>query len=136
MELRVRFAETDAMGIAHHAAYVVYLEAARIEWLRTLGLSYRDLEASGVSFAVTEVSLTYRTPARFDDLLRIDVTLTERRSRGLRFGYRLHALASPEPRLIAHGTTLHVATDRAGRAIRLPEAWATRLDAATAGGAC
>ena len=77
MELRVRFAETDQMGVAHHATYAVWLEAARVEWLRDLGLSYRDLDAQGVSLAVTGLDVRYRRAVRFDDRLRIDVALEE-----------------------------------------------------------
>jgi acyl-CoA thioester hydrolase len=142
MELRVRFAETDQMGIAHHAAYVVWLEAARVEWLRALGLRYRDLEDQGVSLAVTAVDVRYRQALRFDDRLRIDVALEEARSRRLRFGYRVVRLADDEPTVDAAGlgapalatptatdllaataTTVHVPTDRRGAAQRLPSAW-------------
>ncbi len=121
MDLRVRFAETDQMGVAHHAAYVVWLEAARVEWLRGHGLSYRDLEAEGVSLSVTGVSVAYRSAARFDDLLRIEVVLEEARSRRLRFTYRL--VRAADERLVATATTVHVPTDASGAAIRLPDAW-------------
>lgn len=141
MELRVRFAETDQMGIAHHAAYVVWLEAARVEWLRSLGLRYRDLEDQGVSLAVTAVDVRYRQALRFDDRLRIDVALEEARSRRLRFGYRVVRLADDAPGeatgpdaradagaiedavVAATATTVHVPTDRRGAAQRLPAAW-------------
>jgi acyl-CoA thioester hydrolase len=124
MELRVRFAETDQMRIAHHAAYVVWLEAARIEWLRACGLRYRDLEMAGVSLAVSGIGITYRRAARFDDQLHIRVTLTEVRSRRLRFAYLIERLeeASP-PEALAYGHTLHTPTDAHGHAVRLPPAW-------------
>jgi acyl-CoA thioester hydrolase len=130
MELRVRFAETDQMRIAHHAAYVVWLEAARIEWLRDHGLRYRDLEAEGVSLAVSAIALEYRRPARFDDLLRIEVTLTEVRSRRLRFEYSIARLEpSSEPDTLARGHSLHVPTDANGRSLRLPPPWRNALAA-------
>ena len=66
--LRVRFKETDQMGVVHHSEYPVWLEVARIEWLRERGLSYRELEDSGISLAVSELAVTYRAAARFDDL--------------------------------------------------------------------
>jgi acyl-CoA thioester hydrolase len=124
MELRVRFAETDQMRIAHHAAYVVWLEAARVEWLRHHRLRYRDLEDQGVSLAVAAVEVHYRTPARFDDRLAIDVRLVESRSRRLRFEYRVDRLDEDGGRTpLAHGSTTHVPTTATGRATRLPEAW-------------
>ncbi len=121
MELRVRFAETDQMGVAHHAAYVVWLEAARVEWMRDLGLSYRELDAQGVSLAVTGLEVRYRQAVRFDDLLRIEVVLEEARSRRLRIGYRI--VRSEDGALAAEATTVHVPTARSGAAMRLPSAW-------------
>lgn len=121
MELRVRFAETDQMGVAHHAAYAVWLEAARVEWLRDLGLSYRDLDAQGVSLAVTGLDVRYRLAVRFDDRLRIEVLLEEARSRRLRFAYRIVRIE--EGALAAEARTVHVPTDRSGAAMRLPSPW-------------
>lgn len=124
MNLRVRFAETDQMGVAHHGAYVVWFEAARVEWMRERGLSYRELEASGLSMAVKEVTIRYRKAAYFDDLLRIDCAMTELRSRHAAFRYRL---TGPGGRTVADGHTTHVPTDRSGRAVRLPAVWAEAL---------
>jgi len=124
MQLRVRFAETDQMRIAHHAAYAVWLEAARIEWLRRHGLRYRDLEEEGVSLAVAALELRYRAAARFDDLLEVDVRLVEARSRRLRFAYGVDRIEEGGARTpLAAGTTVHVPTTPAGRATRLPERW-------------
>lgn len=120
MTFRVRFAETDQMGVAHHAAYVVWLEAARVEWMRERGLSYRELEDSGVSMAVSALTVRYRRAVRFDDLLRVDCRLTAVRSRFGRYAYRL-LRADGEP--VATAVTEHVATDRRGKAVRLPAAW-------------
>lgn len=127
MRLRVRFAETDQMRIAHHAAYVVWLEAARVEWLRDRGLRYRDLEDEGVSLAVAGLSVQYRAAARFDDELAIDVRLLEARSRRLRFGYRVERVEADARVTLALAETLHVPTDGGGRAIRLPAAWLTTV---------
>lgn len=120
MTFRVRFAETDQMGVAHHAAYVVWLEAARVEWMRERGLSYRELEDSGVSMAVSALTVRYRRAVRFDDPIRVDCRLTAVRSRYGRYAYRL---ASEEGALVATAVTEHVATDRRGKAVRLPAAW-------------
>lgn len=137
MTFRVRFAETDQMGVAHHGAYVVWFEAARVEWMRERGLSYRDFEASGLSMAVAGLEIDYRAAARFDDLLHIDCDLTVLRSRRVAFRYRL---VGEEGRLLAHARTVHVPTDRSGRAVRLPTDWTDALgphvsaeDAATPG---
>lgn len=123
MQLRVRFAETDQMGVAHHSAYVVWLEAARVEWLREGGLSYREIEEAGISLAVSAVSLEYRKATYFDDELTFTVTLKSARSRKVVFAYTIFRGAE----LIATGTTEHVPTDRAGRATTLPERWLAPL---------
>jgi len=112
------------MGVAHHAAYVVWLEAARVEWMRDRGLSYRDMEDSGVSMAVSGLELRYRRAARFDDVLRVDCRLVALRSRYGRYAYRL---LNEQDELVASGATDHVPTDRRGRAIRLPSAWLDAL---------
>lgn|SRR5690625_802127 len=129
-ELRVRFAETDQMGIAHHSAYVVWLEAARIDWLRQHSLSYRELEDSGVSLAVSELSLRYLSACRFDDLLEIDTALTQLRSRRLDFSYRINRPA--DGALIAEASTRLTPVGRDGRALRLPADWLAELKHTTA----
>ncbi|MDZ7703725.1 MAG: thioesterase family protein [Trueperaceae bacterium] len=123
MKLRVRFAETDQMGIAHHSAYVVWLEAARVEWLRDRGVSYRELEDEGVSLAVSQVSIDYRRSLCFDDEVTIDTTLSVAKSRRFRYDYRL----TRGDDLIALASTLHTPMDRTGRAIRFPQKWFDRL---------
>lgn len=112
------------MGVAHHAAYIVWLEAARVEWMRDRGLSYRELEASGVSMAVARVDVRYRRAARFDDELRIDCSLVALRSRFGRFTYRIFDDGGGR---VAEATTDHVPTDRSGRAVRLPAGWRAAL---------
>lgn len=121
LRLRVRFAETDQMGIAHHAAYPVWMEAGRVQWLRANGLSYRAIEDSGVSLSVSGLELRYRQPARFDDLLVVHTELVTAKSRTMRFHYRL--LREDDGALVATGATVHVPTDRNGRAMRLPDRW-------------
>ncbi len=127
MNLRVRFAETDQMGIAHHGAYVVWFEVARVEWLRNQGVSYRTMEESGTSMAVAQIGVTYRTAARFDDDLAVACRLTKLKSRYARFEYRVHRGET----LIATGFTEHVPTGRDGRAVRLERAWLEQLANAT-----
>ncbi len=122
--LRVRFAETDQMGVAHHSAYVVWLEAARVEWFREGGFSYREMEDEGFSLAVSELAVRYRQSLRFDDLVTLETRLTEARSRRFRFAYRVLA---PDGVTAATAATFHTPTNRQGRAIRLPEKWLTQL---------
>lgn len=122
----MRFAETDQMGIAHHSAYVVWVEAARVEWLRERGKSYRELEEAGVSLAVSGLHVAYRASARFDDEIAIDTRLTEARSRRLRFAYRV--LRAEDGALLALAATLHVPSSE-GRAVRLPAAWLAVMQA-------
>lgn len=123
--LRVRFKETDQMGVVHHSEYPVWLEVARIEWLRDRGLSYRELEDSGISLAVSELEVTYRAAARFDDLLEVTTMLSESRSRRFTFEYRISRPADAV--VIATATTRHVPTDRTGRAVRMPDDWLSAL---------
>lgn len=123
MNLRVRFAETDQMGVAHHSAYVIWFEAARVEWLRERGLDYRRLEAEGVSLAVSAISVLYHRSSRFDDEMHVAATLTELKSRRVRYRY-LITRADEE---IASGDSLHTPIDAAGRVIRLPTLWLEAL---------
>lgn len=123
--LRPRFAETDQMGVVHHSVYPVWFEAGRVEWMRERGLSYREMEESGLSLAVSRLEVVYRSAAYFDDRVAVVSTLTEARSRRVAFAYRL--VRMPDGALVATGTTEHVPTDRTGRAVRLPERWLRSL---------
>ena len=119
IRVRVRFAETDAMGIVHHASYLPYLESCRVEYLRELGHPYtvlRDLD--GIEFAVIGVTLEYDAPLAFDD--EVDVSCAVASASGARFtiAYELRRGDA----LIAHGETRHAVLDRAtGRPQRVPE---------------
>lgn len=117
--LRVRFAETDQMGIAHHGAYVVWLEAARVEWLRERGMSYKQWESEGVSLAVSGIEINYRSSATFDDELVIETKLIEAKSRRFKFAYIIRRGDTK----LAEAFSTHTPTDRTGRAIRLPDTW-------------
>ena len=85
VEVRVRYGETDQMGVAYHAHYLVYCEMARTEHMRRLGVRYRDLEERGTMLAVSEASLRYARAARYDDLLRVTAWLAEVASRRVVF---------------------------------------------------
>lgn len=120
-DLRVRFAETDQMGVVHHSVYPVWFEAGRVEWMRQRSLSYRELEDSGISLAVARLEVFYRSPARFDDVVRVESTMVSARSRQVVFEYRL--TTQPGGALVATGRSEHVPTDRSGKAVRLPSTW-------------
>lgn len=118
--LRVRYAETDASGISHHSAYVSWLEAGRVEWLREAGLSYRDLERQGYNLPVIELHIRYVAASRFDDALVVRTALSDLRSRGLRFSYDV-VTDDPHPRQLANGMSRHVCLLN-GQIAKLPEA--------------
>lgn len=114
--IRVRYAETDQMAVAHHAAYVAWLEEARIAWLRSNGLSYRDIEAAGTMLPVIEVTIRYRKPARFDDVLEF---ATDAKMAGpSRVAFTTAINRSGEQ--LAEATVTVAAVDRDGKPVRIP----------------
>ncbi len=116
--LRVRYADADAMGVAYNAVYLVWFEVGRTEWLRALGLPYREVESRGLSLPVTEATLRFRAGARYDEMIQIETTIGEVRSRRVVFTYRI--VRGKE--LLASGTTVHCPVDIAtGRTVRLPD---------------
>ncbi len=123
LPITVRYAETDAMGVVHHSSYVVWLEAARVEWLEQIGLPYPQIEAQGLAFAVVELGLVYRRPARFGDRVEVETWLSEASSRTLRYQYRVWKGEA----LLAEGFTRHLCQDARGRAVRIPAAVAGPL---------
>jgi acyl-CoA thioester hydrolase len=114
--IRVRYAESDQMGFAHHSAYVVWCEEARIEWLRAHGRSYRELEEQGVLMPVVELALRYRRPSRFDD--RLDLVTSAEPLGPSRLRFTTVVRCGDEARAEAQVTV--AATDRNGRPVRLP----------------
>ena len=113
----VRYAETDQMGVVHHAAYVVWLEEARTRLLADAGLPYHVLEREGLFFPVVELSLRYHRPLRYGETAQVEVRLEEVKSRRVAFAYRV---LRPGGGLAAAGRTVHVPQDEKGRAVRLP----------------
>jgi acyl-CoA thioester hydrolase len=117
---RVNYSETDQMGVVYHARYLVWLDVARTEHLRLSGLSYRALEEAGLRLVVSEVTLRYRQPARYDDPVRVRCWVRDLASRRVEFGYLVeHA---EEDRLLATASTALLSLDRTMRNVRLPEA--------------
>lgn len=127
-ELRVRYAETDRMGVVYYANYLVWCEVGRVELLRALGRSYARLEDEGIGLAVSEAQVRYLSPARFDDVIRIETTLTGVRSRAITFDY-LISNAESGARLATAHTSL-VSIDAAGRLAAIPTSFRAALDAA------
>src|SRR5580704_13223448 len=120
--IRVRYAETDRMGLLHHANYLVYFEQARTELLRTQGYTYKDLEDQGFLLVLTKVEVRYKRPARYDDLLTIR-TIVERTT-AVRIDHRYEVYRDKE--LVAEASTTLACVDREGRPQALPEVLRTR----------
>src|SRR5208282_4337724 len=102
--LRVRFCETDLMGIVHHSNYLAYFEAGRVEWLRRRGVTYVEWAARGIHLPVVEATVRYRAPAQFDDVIAIETRLVELRAASLRFDFKMERVADV-PELLAEGST-------------------------------
>ena len=115
--IRVRYAETDKMGVAHHSSYLLWFELGRTGLLREAGHSYRDLEAAGAMLPVVEYGAQFLMGAHYDDELAVETTIREARSRVITFDYRVHR----GNELIAHGFTRHVWVDANNHARRLPD---------------
>ncbi|MGE4272869.1 MAG: acyl-CoA thioesterase [Desulfitobacterium sp.] len=109
--VRVRYAETDQMGIVYHSNYLVWFEVGRTEFLRSAGLDYTTFEKQGLAVAVVEAKCRYRRPALYDDQLIIETSLESFSSRKLTFTYKVLR----DDTLLAEGTTIHVFVDRTGR---------------------
>lgn len=123
--VRVRYAETDCMGVAYYGNHFVWFEVGRTEFIRQRGYPYRELEEQeGCYLIVAEASCRYHTPARYDDLLTIRTRVKQARSRVVVFSYEI--LAEDGSR-VATGETLHVTTDRAGKPRTLPERYRVAL---------
>lgn len=119
IQLRVRYAETDAMGIAHHSNFVIWLEMGRVAFLDELGFPYREVEKRGVLLVVTQVGVKYRRPAVFDDEIILTTRLGTLKSRLVRFEYALERAS--DGALLAEGFTEHIATDLEKRTVPIPQ---------------
>jgi acyl-CoA thioester hydrolase len=117
-EMRVRYAETDQMGVVYHANYLIWCEIGRTEFMRARGAPYARLEREGVALAVTEVTLRCHAPARYDDVVRVETTVSAVKSRSVTFEYVLTRADTGE-RLVSARTVL-VSLDRMGRVAALP----------------
>lgn len=117
IEIRVRYQETDAMGILHHANYLTYFEIGRTELMRAGGACYRDLEADGLLMVVVKLNVRYRQPARYDDVLRLQTRAERITVSRIEHSYRLWRGAD----LLAEAESTMACVDRQGRLQRVPE---------------
>jgi acyl-CoA thioester hydrolase len=117
ISIRVRYAETDRMGLLHHANFLVYFEQGRTELLRSLGVAYKDLEDQGYLLVITKAAVRFRSPARYDDLLSLQTTVVRTTAVRIDHKYELRR----EGVLIAEGETTLACVDREGRPQALPD---------------
>ncbi|HYC52596.1 MAG TPA: thioesterase family protein [Gemmatimonadaceae bacterium] len=126
IDVRVRYAETDQMGVVYHTNYLVWCEIGRTELLRAMtGMSYAGLEQEGIRLAVSELSIRYHGAARYDNLIRVQTTLTESRSRSITFEYLITNAESGDR--LASARTVLVSLDPVGRPATLPESLRRQL---------
>lgn len=117
--VRVRFAETDQMGIVYHANYLIWMEVGRVEYCRAAGIRYRDMEANdGVLLTVAEANCRYLSPARYDEEVIIRTGIARAHARMVAFGYEL--VSAESGRNLAEGYTKHIFCGRDLRPCRLP----------------
>lgn len=123
-EIRVIYGDTDQMGVVYYANYLRYFEAGRNEFIRARGLRYRDFEERfGLRLPVTEATVRYQSPARYDDLVTVETSIGEVRRASARFEYRI--LRGEE--VVATGHTVHACVDAGGRVKRMPQDLVERL---------
>jgi len=126
--VRVRYAETDQMGVVYHANYLVWFEIGRVDFIRQLGMDYKAMEREeGLGIAVVDVSARYRAPARYDDELVIETRLLAARGPIIKFGYRVVRYA--DKLVLCEGETMHVVVDRDMKRRPLPAKYAQRFAA-------
>jgi len=125
--VRVRYSETDKMGVVYYANYFVYFEIGRVEYMRQRGVDYRRMELEDETFIVVgEAKCRYRRPARYDDPLRIRTRVVSAKRRTIQFGYEIHHDGTGE--LLATGETTHVVCNNKGRPKQLPEKYRRYFD--------
>ena len=117
--VRVRYAETDKMGVVYYSNYLVWFEIGRTDWLRETGWSYREMEADGLGLPVTEAYCEYRQSAKYDD--EIEVRTRASKASGVRIQFDYEIVRRADAVVIATGRTVHATIDRQGRPVRLPD---------------
>ena len=117
--LRVRYAETDKMGVVYYANYFVWMEIGRTEYCKSIGFSYRDMEAEDANMAVADASCRYVAPARYDDEILVRTSVDRLSRRLVTFVYSIHHAASGK--LLAEGKTVHITVGKDGKTCSIPE---------------
>jgi acyl-CoA thioester hydrolase len=117
--IRVRYAETDQMGVVYHANYLVWFEVGRTEFLRSSGSTYRELEATGIALPVIEAHCEYAQPARYDD--ELEIRSWARLKSPVRLEFQYEVVRRSDAVVTARGRTVHAAVDVSGRPRRLPD---------------
>jgi acyl-CoA thioester hydrolase len=126
--VRVRYAETDQMGVVYHSNYLVWFEVGRVELIRQMGLNYKQMEEEdGCGISVVDVHVRYRAPARYDDELVIETRLLAARGAVIKFGYRILRVADGV--LLCEGETVHVCVGKDMKKMCLPPKYAERFAA-------
>jgi acyl-CoA thioester hydrolase len=125
--VRVRYAETDQMGVVYHSNYLIWFEVGRVELIRQLGLNYKQMEEEGCGIAVVNVHVRYKAPARYDDELIIETRLLAARGAVVKFGYRI--LRITDGLLLCEGETMHVVVGVDMKKRSLPPKYAERFAA-------
>jgi len=125
-EIRVRYAETDQMGVVHHSNYLIWFELGRSDFCRARGFSYKDMEEKdNALMVVAESYCRYKSPAFYEDVLTVRTKVEELRSRSLRFVYEIYRPS--DQILLAEGETLHVVTDENKKVRTIPEIYKEKL---------
>jgi acyl-CoA thioester hydrolase len=125
LEIRVRYAETDRMGVVYYANYLIWFEMGRSEYCRQQGFNYLDLEDLGYRLVVTEASCRYRNPARYDELIMVRTALHTLRRRSICFSYQVVRKGSEET--LVEGETKHLCIGDTGRVQAIPDSYFTKL---------
>lgn len=122
-KVRVRYGETDAMGVVYYGAFFNYFEDGRVAYLRVKGLPYSQMERAGVFMPVAEAFCKYIAPAHFEDVLTVETFVTAAGRATVRFDY----IVRRDGDVVAEGYTVHAARNAAGKPVRIPSAWAAQL---------
>ena len=117
--VRVRYAETDKMGVVYHSNYLIWFEIGRTDWLRDTGWTYREMEADGIQLPVIEAHCEYRQGARYDD--ELEIRTRAKKLSPVRVQFEYEAIRSADGAMLATGHTVHATIDRQGRPIRMPD---------------
>ena len=120
--VRVRYAETDQMGVVYHANYLVWFEVGRVELIRQMGQDYKSMEQEGFAIAVVEANVRYKSPARYDDELVVKTRIDHVRGSILRFAYGIYR--ATDDLLLCEGTTTHIVVDRTMKRTAMPPRYA------------